>query len=197
MSILELFVSVDEFWQQFEPLWQRELLAQGALRRRRATRLHPSEIMTLIIWFHQSGYRTFKAYYTQEVVAHLQGEFPHLVSYTRFVELMGRMVVPLTVYLSTQRGAGTGISFIDVPLIPRRWRSVILHAFSSTRSLPTWRRAGRPRWAGFTGSSGMWWSMTKATSWPMPSHRAMSIGFPMIRDRWPTCCVRPRACSVS
>jgi len=113
MSILELFVSVDEFWQQFEPLWQRELLARDSTRRQRATRLHPSEIMTLIIWFHQSGYRTFKAYYMQEVLAHLGGEFPHLVSYTRFVELMGRMAVPLTVYLSTQRGACTGISFID------------------------------------------------------------------------------------
>jgi len=113
MSLLERFVSVDEFWQQFAPLWQRELLAQGSVRRQRATRLHPSEIMTLIIWFHQSGYRTFKAYYMQEVLAHLGGEFPHLVSYPRLVEFMGRMVVPLTVYLSTQRGASTGMSFID------------------------------------------------------------------------------------
>ena len=26
MSILDLFCSVDAFWQRFEPLWERELL---------------------------------------------------------------------------------------------------------------------------------------------------------------------------
>ena len=29
MSILEIYCSVDEFWQHFEPLWERELLASG------------------------------------------------------------------------------------------------------------------------------------------------------------------------
>ena len=76
MSILDLFCSVDEFWQQFEPLWERELLASGQRRRRRATRLSPSEIMTILILFQQSGYRTFKAFYTQHVQVHLRAEFP-------------------------------------------------------------------------------------------------------------------------
>ena len=35
------------------------------------------------------------------------------MSYTRFVELMPRFLVPLAVYLHTQRGTCTGISFID------------------------------------------------------------------------------------
>ena len=41
MSILDLYCSVDEFWQQCAPAWERESLATGARRRRRATRLHP------------------------------------------------------------------------------------------------------------------------------------------------------------
>ena len=49
MSILDLFCSVDTFWQRFEPWWERELLSSG--RRRRATRLHPAEIMTILILF--------------------------------------------------------------------------------------------------------------------------------------------------
>ena len=113
MSILDLFCSVDEFWQRFAPQWERELLAAGQRRRRRATRLHPSEIMTIAILFQQSGYRTFKAFYTQYVQAHLRAEFPHQVSYQRFIELLPRVLVPLTVYLHTQLGACTGISFID------------------------------------------------------------------------------------
>ena len=112
MSILDLFCSVDAFWQQFEPLWEREQVAAGR-RRRRATRLHPSEIMTILILFQQSGYRTFKGFYTQHVQTQLRAEFPHLVSYNRFVELMPRVLLPLAVYLHTQLGRCTGISFVD------------------------------------------------------------------------------------
>ncbi len=95
MSILDLFCSVDEFWQQFAPWWQQQLLAAGARQRLRPTRLHPSEIMTIAILFQQSGYRTFKAFYTQHVQQHLRGEFPHLLSYTRFVELLPTVLAPL------------------------------------------------------------------------------------------------------
>ena len=113
MSILDLYCSVDEFWQHFAPWWQQQLLASGARQRLRPTRLHPSEIMTIAILFQQSHYRTFKAFYTEHVQRHLRSEFPHLVSYTRFVELLPTVLVPLIVYLHTQLGACTGISFID------------------------------------------------------------------------------------
>ncbi len=117
MSRLDLFCSVDEFWQQFAPWWQQQLLASGTRQRLRPTRLHPSEIMTIAILFQQSHYRTFKAFYTEHVTEHVQrhlrSEFPHLVSYSRFVELLPRVVVPLIVYRPTQLGACTGLSFID------------------------------------------------------------------------------------
>ena len=98
MSILELFCSVDDFWQQFAPQWQQELLTSGQRQRIRLTQMHPSEIMTILILFHQSHYRTFKAYYTEYVHRHLQSEFPTLVSYQRFVELMPTILVPLVAY---------------------------------------------------------------------------------------------------
>ena len=99
---------------EFEPLWEREQLASGQRRRRRATRLSPSEIMTILILFQQSGYRTFKAFYTRACPdASPRRSFPHSVSYTRFVALMPRVLLPLAVYLHTQLGACTGISFID------------------------------------------------------------------------------------
>jgi hypothetical protein len=94
MSILELFCSVDDFWQQFAPTWHHELLTSGQRHRVRPTQLYPSEIMTILILFHQSHYRTFKAYYTEYVHRHLRSEFPTLVSYGRFVELMPTVLVP-------------------------------------------------------------------------------------------------------
>jgi transposase len=116
MSILDLealYCSVDAFWQQFSPWWEREQVASRKRRRQRATRLSPSEIMTIVILFQQSGYRTFKGFYTQYVQTQLRAEFPALVSYTRFVALMPRVVLPLTVYLQTHLGDCTGISFVD------------------------------------------------------------------------------------
>jgi hypothetical protein len=113
MSILDLYCSVDAFWRRFEPLCERELFASGKRRRRRATRMHPAEILTLLILFQQSGYRTFKGFYTHYAQIALRQDFPSLLSYSRFVELMPRFLVPLAVYLHTQRGACTGISFID------------------------------------------------------------------------------------
>jgi hypothetical protein len=112
-SILDLFCSVDDFWQAFAPEWRQGLLATGCRQRLRPGVMAPSELMTILILFHQSHYRTFKAFYTEHVCAHLRAEFPALVSYTRFVELMPTLLVPLVAYLHTQFGECTGIAFID------------------------------------------------------------------------------------
>ena len=44
MSLLELFVSVDDFCQVFLPFWERKLLADGKKKRRRTGQLRVSEI---------------------------------------------------------------------------------------------------------------------------------------------------------
>lgn len=113
MSRLDLFCSVDTFWQEFAPLWERELVAAGRRRRKRATRLSPSAIMTILILFQQSGYRTFTGFSTQHVHVQLRAEFPRRVRSTRFVDLMPRVLLPLAVYVQTQFGTCTGISFVD------------------------------------------------------------------------------------
>ena len=66
-----------------------------------------------LLLFQQSGYRTFKGFYTQHVQTQLCAEFPQLLSYTRFVALIPRVLLPLAVYLQTQLGTYTGISFVD------------------------------------------------------------------------------------
>lgn len=113
MSLLELFCHVDDFWLSFAPSWERELLQSGLKGRRRAGYLCPSEMMTILIYFHQMRYRDFKTYYTQFVQVYLPAEFPHLVSYHRFVELMPSLLVPLCAYLQSCYGQCSGVSFID------------------------------------------------------------------------------------
>jgi|TARA_Y100000310_G_C20497732_1_gene722380 hypothetical protein len=113
MSLLELFCHVDDFYQSFQPYWHRHLLKVGHVRRRRFSRLSPSEIMTILIYFHQSHYRNFKAFYTKHVMIHLGQEFPGLVSYNRFVELMPSVTIPLLFYFLRCKGNCSGIAFVD------------------------------------------------------------------------------------
>jgi hypothetical protein len=76
-----------------------------------------SEVMTIEVAFHQSGYRTFKDLYLRYVTPHLRWAFPRLVSYTRFVELMQHALIPLCAYLQTRKGHSEGIAFIDSTLL--------------------------------------------------------------------------------
>ncbi len=111
MSLLELFCDVDDFMLRFAPQWKAIQLAAGKQRERQG-QLWPSEVMTILIHFHQSHYRTFKAYYTEHIQVHLTGEFPHLVSYQRLIALIPSVMVPLLASLQSRYGACTGISFI-------------------------------------------------------------------------------------
>jgi len=113
MSLLELFCDVDDFCQAFLHLWEQKQLQDGSRKRLRKTQLSISEIMTIMILFHQSNYRTFKAFYTNYVQIFLKAEFPGLVSYPRFVALMPRAFGPLCAYLKSMYGECSGISFVD------------------------------------------------------------------------------------
>jgi hypothetical protein len=113
MSVLELFCAVDDFCVGFEAKWHKQCLSDGTKRRVRKRELALSEIMTILILFHTSHYRTFKAFYTEYVCIHLRSEFPSLVSYHRFVEFFPSALVPLLVYLHSCLGRCTGVSFLD------------------------------------------------------------------------------------
>jgi hypothetical protein len=113
-SLLELFVQVDDFCQLFLPVLEGHLITSGVIQRRRERSLSISEVMTIMIHFHQSHYRNFKAYYYEHVLAHLRSEFPGLVSYTRFVDYIPSALLPLCAYFQKMcLGDCTGVSFID------------------------------------------------------------------------------------
>ena len=111
MSLLELFVDVDNFCQDYD----KHVKAKEPGRKKVGPkqRLSDSEIMTIVIHFHQSSYRSFKHYYNQHVLKRLHSEFPKLISYNRFVELTSSILVKLCAYLQKNLGEQTGINFID------------------------------------------------------------------------------------
>ena len=115
MNILTLFCKIDDFFLAYEK-WQAThcLPKETPLETRgRPRKLHPSEVMTILIAFHQSGYRTFRHFYQRHVCVYYCAEFPNLVSYTRFVQLKEEVLTVLTFYLSAHLGTCSGISFVD------------------------------------------------------------------------------------
>lgn len=113
MDIVTIFCEIDDFCLAFEPMFRQKLIADKVRQRNRLMRMQLSEVMTITIYFHSSGYRNFKTYYMEYVRKTLDKEFPNLVSYNRFVELMQEAAVPLAVYLESRKAECSGISFVD------------------------------------------------------------------------------------
>lgn len=112
-SLEELFCHIDDWCKEFEPQWQKTQLTKGTKKRQRSRALCLSEMMTIIVAFHQQHYRNFKHYYLNQVCVYWAEAFPTLVSYNRFVEWMPSVLLPLCAYLKHCFGSCTGISFID------------------------------------------------------------------------------------
>lgn len=116
-ALIALFCSVDDFCQGFEPEWKQILLEQHTPKGRwwttRESKLSMSEVLTITIFFHSSGYRTFKHYYLYLVMPFLKPFFPHIVSYSQFVKLMSQLIIPLFVLQKSLSGRTEGIAFID------------------------------------------------------------------------------------
>ncbi|BAU64773.1 transposase [Stanieria sp. NIES-3757] len=83
-SLDALFCDVDDFCFDFETQWQKKLLSYGGIKRVRAKSLCLSEIMTILIAFHQNHYRNFKHFYLDCVKKYWHSVFPGLPSYQRF-----------------------------------------------------------------------------------------------------------------
>src|SRR5512143_308263 len=112
-SLTELFCLMDDFCRRFEPAWQRRQLTAGTQQRRRRGALSLSELMTLVVLFHQLRFRQFKRFYLDYVCRYLRGAFPTLPSYPRCVELLPRCAAPLAALFEALKGSCDGVSIVD------------------------------------------------------------------------------------
>ncbi len=162
LDITSIFCDVDDFCQFFERQWkQQPQLPSMPGERRFRSRMSLSEIMTIAIAFHGSGFRIFKEFYTLCVLPHWHKAFPNLVSYTRFVELMPWCLMLLCCFLHTRKGEVTGISFVDS--IPIEVCSLCCaRGHMVFEGLAHW---GKTRWVGSLDSSCSWLSMLEENCW--------------------------------
>ena len=113
MEQIAIFCDIDDFCKDYEKYCTHSLLMDKNEVVPK-TRMALSEIMTILIMYHLSGYRTFKWYYTKYVMVYQKKNYPDLVSYNRFVEIMKYALVPLVLYIVRARFVKcSGISFVD------------------------------------------------------------------------------------
>jgi hypothetical protein len=115
-KLVDIFFFTDEFCKEFnKSLEGTQLKADNSKKsRNKPCCLSDSEVITILIAFHLGGYRNLKHFYTQYVQVHLTKDFPHTVSYNRFVELQQKALLPMVIFLKIARlGSCTGISIVD------------------------------------------------------------------------------------
>lgn len=115
-DLINTFCTVDDFCKEFEPEWEKTMIDDR--KRRRSMSLSLSEIMTIVVHFHQSSYRTFKDYYQKHVRLYLKKYFPRLFGYGRFVQVMKLSIFPLFCFLQYLMGSTTGIAIVDSTPLP-------------------------------------------------------------------------------
>ena len=114
-NLIKIFCSIDEFCKFLAPkLKKRSVGVPGKRSRNRPCRLSDSEVMTILVLFHTNHFRDLKSFYLGYVCQHMRRDFPHTVSYNRFVERQAQVGLLLLLFLQTcALGKCTGISIID------------------------------------------------------------------------------------
>src|SRR3989337_1660044 len=105
LDITKLFCSVDDFWKSFESHWCKIQISHKSSRGPTCN-LSMSEIMTILIFFHQSNFRTFKYFYFL-ILENDKKALPKLPSYSRFVYIQKQAFIPLFAFLHQCKGKVT------------------------------------------------------------------------------------------
>lgn len=140
--------------------------------------------MTILVLFHQRRYRQFKSFYYHHMHGMMKQEFPNLPSYSRFIKLMPRSIMPLCAYLQSMMGDCTGISYIDSTKIAvchnkRIYRHKVFKGLATR---------GKSSMAGFTALSCTPLSITRASLYLLKSLRVIRMTECLLRI-WQRLCL--------
>ena len=111
-DITALFYCIDEFCKIYEE-WERHKLIPKLGKRERAGKLSLSEMLCIEVLFHLSGFRDFKTFYEYGVGMKYKKYFNNLPCYARFVQIKGKLLLPMSILLQSLKGEKTGIYIVD------------------------------------------------------------------------------------
>ena len=112
-KITQIFFHIDEFCKSFNAYLESQSI--GRKRRRRQPTMSISEICTILVLYHLSGFKCFKAFYLRFVMSgNCDKYFKKRLSYNRFIELVPKSLLYMNAFLMYERCvAGSGIYYAD------------------------------------------------------------------------------------
>ena len=102
-KLTEIFIECDDFIKGIEDYLNRQKLPSRDKRHEKPRQMSKSEMMTIIIFYHYSGFRCFKWYYRQIIKNYLKSYFPQAFSYSRFIQLMSELNLYLAFFMAAFR----------------------------------------------------------------------------------------------
>jgi hypothetical protein len=112
IDITALYCCLDDFCKAFADGEAQRLIPSPATRQR-VGKLSRSEMLFIVVLFHLSPFKHFKAFYLYGIGQQHRACFGDLPHYDRFVSLMPRLFVPLMVLLHSLSGERTGVYCAD------------------------------------------------------------------------------------
>ncbi len=112
IDITALYCCLDDFCKLFEE-WEEHRLIPSEQTRQRTGKLSRAEMLFIMVLFHLSPFKHFKAFYRYGVGHQYRACFGDIPHYDRFVSLMPRLFAPLMVLLHGLSGEQAGIYFAD------------------------------------------------------------------------------------
>ena len=118
-KLIEIFIAIDDFCKQLD-VWKQSKSEQFTANQLEKPLMSESEIMSICVFYHYSGYKCFQYYYRDMVQLTLKSYFPKQISYGRFVLSLLRILPGLYVFLHycTLQSQRTGLYFIDSKQLP-------------------------------------------------------------------------------
>lgn len=113
-KLIKLFIEIDDLIIAFRN-YQR---SNGLLQERTPTRtpaLNGSEVCTILVGYHLSGYKCFEYYYKNKILKELSEYFPEAPTYECFLSYIPRAgdVIYLWLLYSCSTSKRTGLYFVD------------------------------------------------------------------------------------
>lgn len=113
-KLIELFIEIDDLCKAFKKYQE----AKGILtvhKPTRVTQLNGSEVCTILVCYHYSGYKCFEYYYKEKVLLELASYFPNAPSYECFLSYLPKStdMIYLWVLYKCVLAERTGLYFID------------------------------------------------------------------------------------
>ena len=115
-DITELFCNVDDFCREVDKIEKSTRIGSNR-RPTRTSQLERSEIITIILLYHISPCKNFKFFFKSYLQLY-RSDFPKLVSYNRFIELMPRSFSYFLLLLTSLLNKEDNIHFIDATSLP-------------------------------------------------------------------------------